>query len=367
MGLAAAFVALAFLVWFLWSVRPAPDAPRALRAPGARGTVVLTDGRELVIELTPRAWTAAPAGRPHVLHEEAAPGGGTLLQLAAAPVNEAGVWDERGDIRFRPDGAVAMAFVRGGAEVLCVRHEVRRRGERPRRRGVEMVTTTQSEVSWFFGRWSWPGRNNLQEVALRFPTGWAHALRVSPDESQACLQWLDQSQSGWLLISLGERLTVGDAVVVERHTNLMCEPVFSPDGRFIAATAARDFDWWLPPPPAELRPSYSGAKAAQRHETRRRDDGRAHPGVPCSPDGRGSTTRSREPLSARSLRSSCRSAGAAIGSTRRRPCSRRRYSSRRIGCASTSRMERAGTSSSAREARLRRRAPTNSAESRAAR
>jgi hypothetical protein len=136
---------------------------------------------------------------------------------------DAGVWDEQtGKVVWAPR-AVALCWLRGGSEVALV----------------------TEQYSGDFERWSWPGRERLSGIPLVHREGWVDHVAVSPRDDLAAVRWIDQTEAGFELVSLGRG---GDAQLKGRGwrvggTNLVEGPVFSPSGRFLALSVGLA-GWW---------------------------------------------------------------------------------------------------------------------------
>jgi hypothetical protein len=135
----------------------------------------------------------------------------------------AAVWDTRtGKITWAPEGAVAIAWLRGGSELLVVIDET-------------------------LHRLTWPEKEPLAacEVPRRGGEGWIDRIVVDRQDRLAAVRWLDQTEAGFELVDLRGRGTkhLKRSGYRVAGTNLLDGPVFSPTGRFLVSTEGID-EWW---------------------------------------------------------------------------------------------------------------------------
>lgn len=254
------------------------EEPRPARAPvvGAPDLLPLEGTFEVPARATvfPKL-NAALHGKMLAFQAHRSPAGEALaLQLQAPRVTSAVVFDAKSrDVLWEPEGAVALLFRARASEAVTVEHVHRARPELRRRGGVEVVTPLQAEITWSLTRWRWPARERIAERGLSFPQGWAHMLVLSPDEKRLCVQFVDQTEAGWIVIDVEAEGMPRHAPQFQRRTNLVDAPVISPDGRWVACAATADFDWWLPKRPDAARAissrNYDAFAAEQRAQRAR--------------------------------------------------------------------------------------------------
>ena len=111
----------------------------------------------------------------------------------------AAVWNTKTrELVWKAEDLNAICWSSRGDEVYVVRQSYHRSVDHPAR----IVTPLQSEVSYFFQRHSWPGRQLTACSSIRPPTGWIVDVAVSPIGDLACFSWNDQTEARVELVSI---------------------------------------------------------------------------------------------------------------------------------------------------------------------
>jgi WD40-like Beta Propeller Repeat len=170
---------------------------------------------------------------------------GRHVALRTATVPEwAGVWDvPTGRLVWRPDGAVAAAWLPVGDQLVALRDEPEPIPDMP----------TRTQVRPFWERRTWPGDVPVARFPLRLPTGWPDRVVPSPRGNLAAVRWLEQDCAGVVLVTVAEEGDRQLGAGYRTEPNLIQGPAFSPDGRYLALSCARS-SWWNPGDPESPSP-----------------------------------------------------------------------------------------------------------------
>jgi hypothetical protein len=173
--------------------------------------------------------------------------GGDCIVFQVWPLNStterAAVWDGRTrKICWNPGNANAMCWIEGGRELLVLEEEYVPAAERPE----IFVTPLQSDYRHYFRRVSWPGQETIEQIEVRYPTGWVTDVMVVPGHDRlGCFVWEDQCEGGIEFVSWnsGPLRQLEGLGYFGEGSNRIRGPAFSADGSALAMSYGPGV-WW---------------------------------------------------------------------------------------------------------------------------
>lgn len=181
---------------------------------------------------------------PVIVLDEHSRGQFIAMRVTATDVDgeRAAIWStETRKIVWLPENVNAICWTPDGKEILLVREFYQRQPEKHK----IIVTPLQSEYSYFLECRSWPDKELIAQCEIALPNGWIVGLLASPMRTLVCCVWNDQQEAGVELFSIaGKEVRQLDGRGYQgKFSNLLEDPVFSPDGRYLAL-AYGNYAWW---------------------------------------------------------------------------------------------------------------------------
>jgi hypothetical protein len=157
----------------------------------------------------------------------------------------AGIWDTGTNrLVWNLGDATAYAWFPGGLEVAAVTCVF---NPAPGKRGVA-VTPFQAEFAWFFETRSWPDGDLRDGCLIRSSTGWFDRISVSPTGDLAAPRWVDQTETGFVLVRIrdGGVEQIAGVEWATTETNWVEGPAFNRGGDRLAVSTnpAGATNWW---------------------------------------------------------------------------------------------------------------------------
>jgi len=156
-------------------------------------------------------------GAPYRVLDTHPDGRHIVMQAKAHYSGRSAVWEqETGHIVWRPERAIALAWLRNGTHLGVLREA--------------------SETPYEFVIYTWPEVQPLYRCPVAPPFGWGEMLDlvISPQNNLAVCQWIDQSETGFEFIDITTQAVFHDVQTSYflKGTNDVTRPVFSPAGQY---------------------------------------------------------------------------------------------------------------------------------------
>jgi hypothetical protein len=186
-------------------------------------------GAEIVVEFD--AFERTPKGNAPYRILDSHPDGQYLAMQSGHA--ESFVWErETKRIAWRPDRAIALAWLRDGMQIAVLREA--------------------SDAPYEYVVYTWPEVQLLHRCPVAPPPGWGWMLDlvISPQSDLALCHWVDQAEAGFEFIDITSQGVSQDpqAGYFLEGTNEVTRPVFSPDGQLWTFGHKMYETWWVPDP-----------------------------------------------------------------------------------------------------------------------
>lgn len=174
-----------------------------------------------------------PGETPYRLLEIHPTGKYLAMQAKEHRSGRSAVWEkETGQIVWKPDRAIALAWLRGGMQIGVLREA--------------------SNAPYEFALYTWPETQMLHSCSILPPprAGWMIDLVISPQNDLALCHWVDQSETGFEYIDITPQNVFHDSQASYSFdgTNDTTRAVFSPGGHFWAFGYKMYEVWWAQNP-----------------------------------------------------------------------------------------------------------------------